>query len=518
MQKLEEAVTCFRRLVQLKPEFEIGHANLAFCLKRLGQHKEALDCYRRAYQLAPSNPTVLSQFVAHLQQLCLWDRLEEHAQRVIETVALCAIRGSAIAVDPFGFLGLPIPTTADQHRQCAGLWLKRIMGNATSQAHGDALTSHRAIGTSSKLTIGYLSADFHEHATAYLIAELIEKHNRDRFKVIGYSYGPDDSSAMRSRLANAFDQFVDARNLSFAAAAQRIQKDQVDILVDLKGFTRNARTQIMALRPAPIQVNYLGYPGTMAAPFIDYILVDDFVVPSDQQPYFAERLVHLPGCYQVNDSQRRIADRTPPRAKCGLPEQGLVFCCFNQSWKITPAIFAVWMRLLKAVPDSVLWVLQDNTLATANLRKEAQARGVSPERLVFATHLPLAEHLARHRLADLFLDTFPYNAHTTASDALWAGCPVLTVTGQTFPSRVAGSLLRALGLSELITGGLQQYEETALRLAKDSESLGRLRARLEANRKTSSLFDGGQFARNLEKAYGKMWEIYTSGAAARAFA
>jgi predicted O-linked N-acetylglucosamine transferase (SPINDLY family) len=256
----------------------------------------------------------------------------------------------------------------------------------------------------------------------------------------------------------------------------------------------------------------------MAATFIDYILVDDFVVPSDQQPDFAERLVHLVGCYQVNDSQRRIADHTPARAECGLPEQGLVFCCFNQSWKITPAVFAVWMRLLKGIPNSVLWLLQDNTIATSNLRKEAQARGVSPERLVFATHLPLAEHLARHRLADLFLDTFPYNAHTTASDALWAGCPVLTVTGQTFPSRVAGSLLRALGLPELITGGLQQYEETALRLARDRESLIGLRARLEADPKTSSLFDGRQFAKNLEKAYGKMWEIYTSGAPARAFA
>jgi protein O-GlcNAc transferase len=284
----------------------------------------------------------------------------------------------------------------------------------------------------------------------------------------------------------------------------------VDILVDLKGYTRHARTEIMALRPAPIQVNYLGYPGTMAGPFVDYILVDDFVVPPEQQPYFTEKLVHLPGCYQVNDSQRRIAARTPSRAECGLPDTGFVFVCFNNTYKISAEIFDLWMRLLKVLPRSVLWLLGENSCAPANLRKEAKARGVAPERLVFAPRLGLAEHLARQRQADLFLDTVLYGAHTTASDALWAGCPILTIAGGTFPSRVTSSLLRTLGLPELITTSLEQYEAMALRLAQDADLLGNIRARLEANRGMSGLFDGSRFARNVEVAYCKMWDDFAA--------
>jgi predicted O-linked N-acetylglucosamine transferase (SPINDLY family) len=288
-------------------------------------------------------------------------------------------------------------------------------------------------------------------------------------------------------------------------------------LVDLKGYTKNARSRILGYRPAPVQVNYLGYPGTMGSSCIDYILVDEFVAPPDQQPFFAEKLVHLPGAYQVNDSQRRIADHIPFRAECGLPDLGFVYCCFNNHFKITREMFDVWMRLLKAVSGSVLWLLEDNPVTSANLRGEAQARGIEP-RLVFAPRVPLAEHLARHSVADLFLDTLPYNAHTTASDALWAGCPLLTVTSQTFPSRVAGSLLRTVGLPELISHSLSEYEEMALRLARDGDLMNDLRSRLEANRKTSRLFDGGLFARAVEKAYRTMWQIHTAGEQPRSFA
>jgi predicted O-linked N-acetylglucosamine transferase (SPINDLY family) len=311
---------------------------------------------------------------------------------------------------------------------------------------------------------------------------------------------------------------VDLRECSLQEAAQRIQTDQVDILVDLKGYTNQARTPIMALRPAPIQAQYLAYPGTMAASFMDYVLVDDFVVPSDQQPFFTEKLVHLPGCYQVNDRHRQIADQTPSRAECGLPEDAFVYCCFNSPHKITPQMFGIWMQVLKAVPRSVLWLLEVNRHIAVNLRREAEALGVSGERLVFAGRLDLAEHLARHRLADLFLDTLPYNAHTTCSDALWAGCPVLTMAGHTFPSRVGGSLLRAVGLPELITTNLEEYQKLAVRLAEDGKLFGELRAQLAANRETSSLFDGEMFARNVEKAYSKMWEIYAGGEAPKAFA
>jgi len=524
--RLEEAVACYRHALRLNPDFTVAHHNLGHALRELGKLDEAVACCRRAAQLEPDNPGVLGQLVYQLQQLCLWQDCGDLAQRVIDAVANDAVRGGDTVVDPFLFLALPTSTTADQHRQCARQWvehLKPVRGpksEVRSQDFGHR-TSDFGLPTShiapSRITVGYLSADFHEHATAYLIAELIEKHDRERFAAFAYSLGSDDGSPMRRRLVKAFDRFMDLKDASFVAAAQRIQADEVDILVDLKGYTRQARTQIMALRPAPIQVNYLGYPGTMAAPFIDYILVDDFVVPPDQQPFFTEKLVHLPGCYQVNDSQRPIAAHTPPRAECGLPEAGFVFCCFNSTYKITSGVFDVWMRLLKAIPGSVLWLLEDNPVTSANLRREAQARGVMAERLVFAPRLALAEHLARHRLADLFLDTLPYNAHTTASDALWAGCPVLTAAGQTFPSRVAGSLLRTIGLPELITTSLQEYEEMALRLAGGADLLNDLRARLQANRKTSLLFDGGQFARSLEQAFGTMWEIYTSGEEPRSF-
>jgi predicted O-linked N-acetylglucosamine transferase (SPINDLY family) len=311
---------------------------------------------------------------------------------------------------------------------------------------------------------------------------------------------------------------VDLKKASFVDAARRIAEDEVDILVDLKGHTQHARTHILALRPAPIQVNYLGYPGTMAAPFMDYILVDDFVVPADQQPFFTEKLVHLPGCYQVNDSKRPIAATTPTRAECGLPEAGFVFCCFNSCFKISPPIFEVWMRLLTAVPESILWLFEDNPIACDNLRNEAQSRGVPPQRLVFAPRRSLPDHLARYRLADLFLDTVPYNAHTTTSDALWVGCPVLTMAGKTFASRVAGSLLRSVGLPELMTMSLEEYEAMALRLAREPELLASLRHLLEANRKTCDLFNGEKFARHVERAYATMWEIYASGDSPRPFA
>ena len=296
-----------------------------------------------------------------------------------------------------------------------------------------------------------------------------------------------------------------------------IRADAVDILVDLKGFTQNCRPAILAHRPAPIQVNYLGYPGTMGADFIDYIIVDPFVVPPDQQPFFSEQLVHLPDCYQCNDDTREIAQRTPSRSECDLPEQGFVFCCFNNSYKITPTFFDIWMRLLHVVPHSVLWLLDTNSSAKTNLVREAAARGIVPERLIFASRLPLPEHLARHRLADLFLDTLPYNAHTTASDALWAGLPVLTCAGNTFAGRVAGSLLRAVGLGELVTTTLEDYEAMALRLARDVELLTRLRVCLAQNRRSYPLFDTERYARNIETAYWRMWERWRAGRPPAAF-
>ena len=299
--------------------------------------------------------------------------------------------------------------------------------------------------------------------------------------------------------------------------AHKIRDLEIDILVDLKGFTQDHRLSILAHRPAPIQVNYLGYPATMGADFIDYIIVDPFIVPLDQQPFFTEKLVHLPECYQVNDSQRAIAARTPTRAECGLPEPGFVFCCFNNTYKLTPLYFDIWMRLLQAVSGSVLWLLADNPWVEQNLRQAAQARGVDANRLVFAPRTALPAHLARHRLADLFLDTLPCNAHTTASDALWAGLPVLTCAGRSFAARVAGSLLLALGLPELVTYNLEDYEALALKLASEPDVLNGLKRKLDANRLTAPLFDTAHFCSHLEAAYEEMWRIWQRGEKPRAF-
>jgi predicted O-linked N-acetylglucosamine transferase (SPINDLY family) len=513
--KLDEAVVCYRRALELKPGFAEAHYNLGIVALDRRKLDEAVAWHRRALELKPGYLSALCVLVHELQHLCRWEELEGLSERVLECIADNAPRDVAALVSPFLFLALPTTTTAEQQLRCALQWADRQLKAPVELARNARLD--RSSDTKMKLTIGYLSADYNAHATAHLIAELFEKHGHDRFAIFGYSLGPDDGSPMRRRLASAFDRFVDVKDASFLEAAERIAADGVDILVDLKGYTTDARTHILAFRPAPIQVNYLGYPGTMGVSFMDYILVDDFVVPADQQPFFSEKLVHLPGCYQVNDSRREIAPNTPSRAECGLPEQGFVFCDFNNSYMITPEMFTVWMELLKAVPGSVLWLLESNRFAPANLRHEAEARQVAAERLIFAPQMPLPEHLARHRLADLFLDTFPVNAHTTASDALWAGCPMLTMAGDTFVSRVAGSLLRTIGLPELVTNSLDEYQAMALRLTRDAGLLAGLRARLEANRKTSRLFDAGRFARGIEEAYRTMWEIYASGQPPRPF-
>jgi protein O-GlcNAc transferase len=513
--RLDEAVANYRRALELNPDSAWAYNSLGHTFREQGKLDEAVACFRRALELKPSDLSALGSLVHDLQHVCCWDDLRVLSERLIEAVDQDSDAALASPAPPFSFLALPLVTTAEQQQKCARQWVNRRL-KVNGEFGYDGAHS-RTAAPKTKLNIGYLSADFHSHAVAYLIAELIEKHDRSRFAIHGYSCGPDDGSAMRGRLVRAFDHFVDVRNLSHAQAAQRIAGDEVQILVDLTGYTKNARTQIVALRPAPIEVNYLGYPGTMGASFIDYILVDEYIVPSDQQPSFTEKLVHLPGCYQVNDSQREIASYTPSRAECGLPAEGLVFCSFNNNFKITPEMFGVWMELLKEVPGSVLWLLEGNRFAPANLCREAGKRGVAAERLVFAPHKPLAEHLARHRLADLFLDTFPYNAHTTASDALWVGCPVLTMAGETFASRVAASLLLSLDLPELITRSLADYQDAALRLARNAGLLASLRERLEAGRKESQLVNADWFARNLEKAYSAMWEIYASGEPARAF-
>jgi len=364
---------------------------------------------------------------------------------------------------------------------------------------------------SQKIRVGYFSADFHNHATGHLMAELFELHNKSQFKLVCFSFGPIVNDKMRQRLEKSFDQFIEVGRKSDVEIAKLSRDLNIDIAVDLKGFTKDARTGIFALRAAPIQVNYLGYPGTMGADYIDYIIADKTLISPESQSCYSEKIVYLPNSYQVNDRKRAISASQFTRQELGLPENGFVFCCFNNNFKILPVTFDGWMRILKAVEGSVLWLLQDNSWAVKNLKKEAQKQGVNAERLVFADRVPPSEHLARHRRADLFLDTFPCNAHTTASDALWTGLPVLTLMGRSFASRVAASLLKAVGLPELITSTQDAYEALAIELAKNPQKLADIKLKLTNNRLTTPLFDTPLFTKNIEAAYLEMYERYQAG-------
>lgn len=494
-----EALDALQRALQLKPDYPEAHFNRGNALRELGRLDEAIGAYRSAVELRPSYAEALAQLVYHCARACDWSD-----GGAAEAQLLTMVRQDA-RVPPFALLATAA-TAADQ-LQCARAWAE------TFAVAEPQMFRHDAAQPCGRLRIGYLSSDFHDHATAYLIAELIERHDRGRFEIYGYSYGPVRGGAMRTRLIAAFDHFVHIDGLAHREAATRINSDGIDILVDLKGHTHRARPKILAFRPAPVQVNYLGFPGTMGASFVDYIIADDFIVPPGAEKFYVETLAYLPDCYQPNDTRREIAAGSS-RAECGLPEHAFVFCAFNNSFKITPTFFAIWMRLLREVPGSVLWLLESNPLARRNLTAAAAKAGIDPARLVFAPILPQGDHLARHRHADLFLDSLPCNAHTTASDALWAGLPVLTCPGETFAGRVAGSIVRAAGLPELVADTPSDYEAMALALARDLPRLTAIRARLDENRARLPIFDMVKHTRDLEAIYARMAEISSSGTSA----
>ena len=491
-----EARAAFAQALTHKPDFAEASYNLGNAWRELGHLSEAIAGYGNALRLRPDYADAFSQLVYHRAQACEWDNYQADQDKLLDMVR------AGVRVPPFYLLSTP--ASASDQLICAQHWIRPL------RPPPQAVFEHNARVESGRIRLGYLSGDFHQHSTAHLMAELFECHDRDRFEVFAYSYGPDDKSPMHARLARAFDRFVDIGALSHREAARLIHADEVDILLDLKGYTHHARPAISAHRPAPVQVSYLGYPATMGVDFIDYIIVDPFVVPAGQQPFFSERLVHLPGSYQVNDRRRVVARARTSRQDHGLPPEGLVLCSFNNSYKISPVLFDIWMRLLRSAPGSVLWLLETNALVRGNLQSEAGKRGVDSARLIFAPVVPPAEHLGRHQHADLFLDTLPCNAHTTASDALWAGLPVLTCSGGTFAGRVAGSLLMAMGMPELITESLEEYEQAALALTRDPQRLIALRQELEEKRDTSSLFDLPKLTGNIEAAYARMWQTWLS--------
>ena len=498
----EEALASYDKALQIEPNCADALNGRGNALVNLKRFDEALASFKRALAAEPEHPGAFSGLADTARHLCDWERTSKIADDIKRHVAS---RKSIIA--PLVLLGYS--DDASLQFECAKHYIDfRIPARPPRDG-----APHRR---GSKIRIAYMSSDFRQHPVAFQVVELLERHDRSHFEVLGLSLSQDDGSAIRARIVSAFDQFHELQSQSDAQAASFIKRLDVDILIDLNGHTQNSRFGILARRPAPVQVNYLGFAGTMGADFIDYVIADKFTLPMDQQSFFAEKIVHLPDCYLVSDATRTIG--TPPtRTEAGLSDQGFVFCCFNNSWKITAPVFDIWMRLLQAVPGSLLWLRGENDGIRNTLRREAETRGIDPQRLVFAARVELDQHLARHRLADLFLDTLPYNAHTTASDALWSGLPVITCAGKSFASRVAASQLQAIGLPELITDSLENYEALALKLARDKPLLQSLRRRLEENRLSTTLFDSDRFRRHIEAAYTVMWETAQRGAPPQSF-
>jgi predicted O-linked N-acetylglucosamine transferase (SPINDLY family) len=498
LRRLDDALDSYDRALALKPEASEAWVGRAVVLSQFKRHKEAAEAYARILSIDPLHPFSKGALLHQKMSACDWSGIDE---------LIAEIEGDLVAGkpagEPFGWQG--VATSPRSLQLCAELLNAKRYPAKAEHSRPLPAVEH------AKIRIGYVSGELREQATSQLIVGVLERHDRSRFEIYAFDNGWNDHSEIRRRIEAAVSEIVDIRKLDDVSAAAAIAERQIDILVDLNGYFGEERTGIFAQRPAPVQVNYLGFPGTLGASYIDYIVADRCVIPPAEEAFYVEKIVALPDCYQANDDKKVMAALTPGRAECGLPPRAFVFCCFNNSYKITPDVFDCWMHILKHVDGSVLWLLEDNADAVANLRREASTRDVDPGRLMFAKRIALPDYLARQRLADLFLDTRPYNAHTTASDALWAGLPVLTRIGGTFPGRVAASLLLAIDLPELITATRNEYEDLAIELATDPAKLARIREKLAGNRLTKSLFNTPLFTRRIEAAYTAMYERYRSG-------
>ena len=489
MHRHVEAIERFNQVLTIDPNHESALGNCGILLTEFKRSDKAIAMFERLLAINPDYAYGLGLLIYERLHACDWTDLATTSQRITEglragkrvckTLALMAISGSASD----HFLAARIFSRQYCPKQPVSLW------QGERYAHD-------------RIRIAYVSPDLREHPVGHLMAGVFERHDKSRFETIAISLGVDDSSRLRARMRNAFDHFIDVRGQDSLQIARLMREMEVDIAIDLAGYTSDSRTDVFAYRPAPVQVGYLGYPGTMGSDYFDFILGDHTVIPPEHEPFYSEEVVRLPDTYLPTDAGITISDHTPTRAECGLPETGSVLCSFSHDYKIHPDMFEVWMRILRKTPGSVLWLVSRNEFTQANLRRAAEQAGVDAGRLVFAGRVPRVEdHLARYRLADVFLDTAPYNAHTTAADALMAGLPVVTWLGNAFPSRVAASLLRAIGMPELVTNSLDDYEALVLKLLHDAALLADTKARLAANRHTHALFDTARFSRNLEAAY-----------------
>lgn len=493
MKRHRDALLNYEELLKIEPHNVRALNNRGILLSDFKMFDLAIQTYELLLQVDPEYEYALGLLAFAKLHSCDWNRIEEYSQKVTEGVRagkrVCKSQGFlAISGDPHDHL-LCARTFADHYYPA-----QKPIWQGEKYRHD-------------KIRIAYVSPDFREHPVGHLTAGIFEQHDKEKFEIIAISLGLDDKSRLRERMVKAFSRFIDVRQMRSVEIAAMMREMEIDIAVDLAGYTADSRTDIFAHRPAPVQVNFLGYSSTMGTDYMDYIIADRHIIPEECKQYYSEKVVYMPDTYLPTDATVQISPDTPTREEHGLPADGFVFCSFNHDYKINPPVFDVWMRLLKQVPGSVLWLMKLNESAERNLQKEALNRGVEPERIIFATRVPrIEDHLARYRIADIFLDTTPYNAHTTTSDVLRAGLPVLTCRGKAFAGRVAAGLLSVVGLPELITDSLEEYEALALKLAWDREQLSLIRARLQENIKTAPLYDTVRYCRNLEQLYTDMWK------------
>jgi predicted O-linked N-acetylglucosamine transferase (SPINDLY family) len=498
LRRHDEALAAYDGALALKSDSAEALLGLGIVHTELGRHDEALNAYRKLFAIDPDCDFVKG-YLLHAKMLCCdWGGLAE----LYESIK-ADMRGGGNAAEPFGFQA--ISNSEEELLVCAQTFAAEKFPPPNIRLSGAKHASR------SKIRIGYLAGEFRQQATSVLMTQLFELHDKARFEIVAFDNGWDDGSELRARMNEAFDEIIPIARIDDLKAATAVKDKEIDILVNLNGYFGLGRQGVFAYKPSPIQVNYLGFPGTLGVDYMDYLIADRTVIPETSRQYYSEKIAYLPNSYQANDRKRRISDRNFTREELGLPGSGFVFCCFNKNYKIAPATFDGWMRILKKVEGSILWLIADTSAAADNLRREAAARGVGAERLVFAPRMPLADHLARHRLADLFLDTLPYNAHTTGSDALWAGLPILTCVGPTFPGRVGASLLGATGLPELVVHAQDDYEAAAVELATDRAQLGNIRQKLADSRMTAPLFDTPLFTKHIEAAYTAFYERYRAG-------
>ncbi|GLT18204.1 hypothetical protein GCM10007938_19820 [Vibrio zhanjiangensis] len=492
--QLKPAYECYTKALSLQPNYIEAYDNMGALLEQQSKPELAIMAYQKVLDISPNNESAQVKMLYQQAQICDWLAMEQKISH-LDNLGI-----HHQAVSPFA--ALTLEDCPKRHQLRSELFVK------SKRLTLDLPTNIQPTKRPKRLRIGYFSADFHAHATMYLMAKVFAIHDRECFEIYGYSFGPNTKDEMRQKAPSLFDVFHDVSELSNQDIAKLARQDKIDIAIDLKGHTRDSRLGIFAQRPAPIQISHVGYPGTMGADFIDYLIGDEHVISHDQRASYSENIIYLPNSYQPNDNSRKISKTLPTRQELGLPEQGLVFCCFNSPYKISPAEFNIWMEVLKKVKDSVLWLFSSNAQAEKNLKRHAEQSGINSQRIVFAHLVSQEDHLARYQQADLFLDTFNVNAHTTASDALWAGVPVITKSGKGFAARVSASLLHAVGLPELVTQTEEEYQHLILTLANDPEKRSKIKQTLSVNRLSQPLFDTKRYTKNLEKAYSMVYQDY----------